>query len=164
MAICEGAVRYWGPHSQPPGMMANTKITCRFPWAFAAAFCLNTSAWSLYTYPFCLQLSLFLRSGWRNIYKTSFDGALWVSDVWQDVSVSRALKRGWTSLEKIRIEHLLSRFLVFFFFFLAHGSISSFSFLSSTSEMWFIAEYATSWKPCVPSNFYDFKSWNFSLG
>lgn len=117
MAICEGAVRYWGPHSQPPGMMANTKITCRFPWAFAAAFCLNTSAWSLYTYPFCLQLSLFLRSGWRNIYKTSFDGALWVSDVWQDVSVSRALKRGWTSLEKIRIEHLLSRFLVFFFFF-----------------------------------------------
>lgn len=42
--LCEGAIRYWDPHCQPLGMMANTKIICRFSWAFSAAFCPNTSA------------------------------------------------------------------------------------------------------------------------
>lgn len=96
---------------------------------------------ALGSHPLCLQLSLSLRSRWRNSCKTRFDLPLWVSDTWQDISVSRVFEKelNFPGKDAIRIPHLL----LLFFFFLVRGSIPSFSLLSPFREIWFIAKCTT---------------------
>lgn len=144
-----------GPHLKPLEWWEMWKGSVGFLGLSWLHFVLIPQPESLCTYPFCLQLSFFLRSRWRNRYKTSFDLPLWVSGTWQDFSVLRALKKvlNFAGKDEVRIQHLLWLFIYLFFLLRV-----LFPFLSPSCEIWFIANCATPWKLWVPSTFHGFKS------